>query len=123
MALNSVTQTQMWIPSSSLILGLAAFGLGILAWITAKDMIGQELEFFRQERRLWKVRLKIPKSELLPFSTRIWDFTKHLFTGFPDFSSVEMDIPEAQLLFKDRVRREIDKLAGRGEYHGQKEQL
>jgi hypothetical protein len=117
------TQSTAWVPSNTLILGLALTGLLILAWISAKDVLFEEWRFFLLEMRLRRARKTFPKHETLGFASRLADGTKHLFLGRPDFSTLHMDEPEPQNIFRLRVRKEIDKLVGREEYHGQKEQL
>jgi hypothetical protein len=117
------TPAPLWIPSNSLILGLALAGLCILAWITAKDVFVEEWRFFILELRLRKARRTVPQHEQLRLSTRITDGTRHLFFGRPNFKALNMEEPEPQNIFRLRVRKEIDRLVGREEYHGQKEQL
>lgn len=98
-------------------------GLCILAWITAKDIVAEEWRFFLLEMRLRKAKQKMPEHEKLGFGTRLVDGTRHLFFGRPHLAALDLDEHEPQNIFRLRVRKEIDRLVGREEYHGQKEQL
>jgi|GEM_PF-5475472 len=120
-ALNTVPS--IWIPSNALILTLAFSGLCVLAWITAKDVILEEWRFFLLEMRMRRIRQTAPPHEKLKIPTRIIDGTKHIFLGRPNFSAIIPDESEPQHVFRLRIRREIDRIVGREEYHGQKEQL
>jgi hypothetical protein len=117
------TPAPFWIPSNALILSLALAGLCILAWITAKDVLLEEWRFFLLERRMQRVRKLVPKHEQLGLPTRFIDGTRYIFLGRPDFSELNLGEPDPQNVFRTRVRREIDQMVGREEYHGHKEQL
>lgn len=113
----------LWIPSNALILSLAFAGLCILAWLTAKDVLLEEWRFFLLEMRMRRARKKVPKHEQLKLPTRIADNTRYIFLGRPNFSGLNLDEPEPHSIFRLRVRKEIDRMVGREEYHGHKEQL
>jgi hypothetical protein len=111
--------------ASLVMLALFILGLAAMAWLTAREAsLYEDRKYARtlSRNRKRKAAANIPARERLTAYGRLMVALKMFWLG-RDFSGPIADASGAEDDYRERLRREIDKLAGKEVYHGQKEQL
>lgn len=104
------------------LLALFLLGLATMAWLTVRETSQYETRAMIRNLRK-RSRGRIPAREQLPLLSRFHLFVRGAFRGRDFAELVQGNSFEAQETYQARLRREIDKLAGKDVYHGAKEQL
>ena len=114
----------MWVSASLVILMLTAAALIAWACFLARDFAAEAGDWRREIR---KYRRKIlggtPVRERLPLTDKALTALRLLDRDFASWHRAVEDLTDGQEIFEQRIRREIDQLAGKAVYHGLKEQL
>ena len=110
------SRTGMWM------LAVFLLGLAAMAWLTVREASLYEtktaIKILRKRRKS-----KFPAREELPLLGRAELFVRRVIRG-GEIVDLLQDAPAREReLYEARLRREIDKLVGKGVYHGRKEQL
>lgn len=110
------SQTGLWI------LAVFMLGLSAMAYLTIRE--ASLYESRTAARNLRRTRKSaVPERENLDSWSRAWLYLRVLARGKEFREAVEPATTEGVTAYEIRLRREIDKLAGKDVYHGQKEQL
>lgn len=110
------SQTGLWM------LAIFMLGLSVMAYLTVREAsLHESRAAARNLKRLRKA--SIPERENLSAWSRSWLFLRVLLRGREFREVVEPATSQGAITYEVRLRREIDKLAGKDVYHGQKEQL
>ncbi len=111
-------QTGLWL------LAFFLFGLSAMAWLTFREASLYETNTaIKNIRRRRMSRTNIPERERLSFFALAGLMARSVIRGEQITDQFQKVIGEGEYGFEFRLRREIDKLAGKAVYHGQKEQL
>jgi hypothetical protein len=118
-----VIENGMWVPSSAMVLILVVAGITILSLLHLREiwMNGKSLSIRRMAHRTPKIQ--VPESEQLPLTTRCVDTFNLLRRDRWEVHQTVETLSEDRESYSERVRREIDRMVGRDEYQGKKEQL
>lgn len=109
-------QTGLWL------LAVFLLGLAAMAWLTVREASLYETRTAIKNLRKRR-RRRFPAREELPALSRMNLFVRRVIRG-GEIIDILQDAPAAaREAYEARLRREIDKLVGKGVYHGGKEQL
>jgi hypothetical protein len=126
MGVSDVTNSAGQGQSGLWLLAVFLLGLSIMAWLTVREASLYEtkaaLKNLRRSRRNKQIS-NIPVHERVSFATRCGFIYRSLIRGGDIMAPFTKVVGEGEYGFEFRLRREIDKLAGKDVYHGQKEQL
>ena len=115
---------RMWVSSGVLLLMLAAACLLALACFQAREVFRGGEEWPRELRRYRHAALShIPRRERLSISARLRGMVERLNSEKAQWHDAVEGLTDQRDVFEHRVRVEIDRLVGKEDYHGQKEQL
>ena len=110
------SQTGMWM------LAVFLLGLAAMAWLTVREASLYETKTAIKNLRKRR-RHKFPAREELSAISRLNLFVRSVVRGGDIMDPFQDVLGDGRAAYEARLRREIDKLVGKGEYHGQKEQL
>ncbi len=119
----TVMDSGMWVPSSGLVLVLVLAGLATLAGLQIRDMVAYWKAPSRAKPATNRVAVRLPAEERLSLLTRWMDALQLLRRDHREIRQAVDSLAEDRQSYSDRVRREIDRMVGRDEYQGKKEQL
>ena len=110
------SQTGMWM------LAIFLLGLAAMAWLTVREASLYETKTAIKNLRKRR-KHKFPAREELPALSRLNLFVRSVVRGGDIMDPFQDVLGDGHAAYEARLRREIDKLAGKDVYHGQKEQL
>ena len=114
----------MWVSSSVLVLILATTGLLVMAYVQTREIFWGGRDWQRELRRYRRAFLRrFPQREQLSKRVRLLDALQRFQRDRASWHVAVEELTDGHEAFENRVRDEIDRIAGKEVYHGQKEQL